>query len=60
LSWTPPWPSAEEVCNYLDALAYSREQLADPIGLPLSMRILGYLDRLRVGTELDRAQSFGR
>lgn len=30
----------EEVCNYLDALAYSRAQLADPKGLPLSMRLL--------------------
>jgi Fic family protein len=30
----------EEVCNYLDALAYAREQLADPRGLPLSMRLL--------------------
>jgi Fic family protein len=30
----------EEVCNYLDALAYARAQLADPKGLPLSMRLL--------------------
>jgi Fic family protein len=30
----------EEVCSYLDALAYSRAQLADPKGLPLSMRLL--------------------
>jgi Fic family protein len=28
------------VCNYLDALAYARAQLADPKGLPLSMRLL--------------------
>jgi len=35
-----PNADVEEVCNYLDALAYSREQLADPIGLPLSMRLL--------------------
>ncbi|HEX8109925.1 MAG TPA: Fic family protein [Kofleriaceae bacterium] len=30
----------EEVCNYLDALTYSRAQLADPKGLPLSTRLL--------------------
>lgn len=41
-----PEPSAqpnadvEEVCNYLDALAHSRNQLADPKGLPMSMRLL--------------------
>ncbi len=29
-----------EVCNYLDALAYARQQLADANGLPLSMRLL--------------------
>src|SRR5690606_19140425 len=30
----------EEVCNYLDALNFAREQLADASGLPLSMRFL--------------------
>jgi Fic family protein len=37
-----PSPTAdiEEVCNYLDALAYSRHELADPRGLPLSIRLL--------------------
>ena len=30
----------EEVCNYLDALNFARTQLADPSGLPLSMRLL--------------------
>lgn len=30
----------EEICNHLDALAYARRQLADPEGLPLSMRLL--------------------
>ena len=30
----------EEVCNYLDALAYAREELARPGGLPLSVRLL--------------------
>lgn len=33
----PPNADVEEVCNYLDALTYAREQLADPQGLPLSM-----------------------
>ena len=32
--------NVEEVCNYLDALAYARAQLATPKGLPLSMRLL--------------------
>ncbi|MBI2394831.1 MAG: Fic family protein [Deltaproteobacteria bacterium] len=35
-----PNADVEEVCNYLDALAYSRAQLTDPNGLPLSMRLL--------------------
>ncbi|MHB1158317.1 MAG: Fic family protein [Phycisphaerales bacterium] len=29
-----------EVCNYLDALAYARRELAKPKGLPLSVRLL--------------------
>ena len=29
-----------EVCNYVDALTYAREQLASPRGLPLSIRLL--------------------
>lgn len=35
-----PSADVEEVCNYLDALAYARAQLADAKGLPLSMRLL--------------------
>jgi Fic family protein len=35
-----PTADVEEICNYLDALAYSRAQLARPHGLPLSMRLL--------------------
>jgi len=35
-----PNEDVEEVCNYLDALTYSRTQLADTQGLPLSMRLL--------------------
>lgn len=30
----------EEVCNYVDALAFARAQIADPKGLPLSTRLL--------------------
>ena len=30
----------EEVCNYVDALAHARRQLADQNGLPLSVRLL--------------------
>lgn len=36
-----PTPDIEEVCNYLEALAFSRSQLSEPAGLPLSMRLLG-------------------
>jgi Fic family protein len=35
-----PNADVEEVCNYIDALAYAREQLAAPRGLPLSIRLL--------------------
>lgn len=35
-----PSAEVEEVRNYLAALAYARGQLADPRGLPLSMRLL--------------------
>lgn len=37
---TPPSADVEEVCNYLDALVYARAELANPRGLPLSMRLL--------------------
>lgn len=40
-----PNADVEEVCNYLEALAYSRAQLADPSGLPLSMRLLSETHR---------------
>jgi Fic family protein len=42
---TAPTADVEEVCNYLDALAYARVQLADETGLPLSMRLLGEAHR---------------
>lgn len=40
-----PSADVEEVCNYLDALAYSRAQLKNPRGLPLSMRLLNETHR---------------
>jgi len=36
----PPTADIEEICNYLDALSYARAELANPRGLPLSMRLL--------------------
>ncbi len=36
----PPNADIEEVCNYLDALSFARSQIADPHGLPLSLRLL--------------------
>ncbi len=41
-----PTADVEEVCNYLDALTFAREQLADPEGLPLSIRLLNESHRL--------------
>lgn len=35
-----PVEDVRDVCNYLDALKYARGQLANPKGLPLSMRLL--------------------
>lgn len=35
-----PDADVEEVCNYVDALKYARQELANPKGLPLSMRLL--------------------
>ncbi len=37
---TKPDADVEEVCNYLDALAWARRELARPKGLPLSMRLI--------------------
>ena len=41
----PENADVEEVCNYVDALTYARGQLADPAGLPLSMRLLNDIHR---------------
>jgi len=38
-----------EVCNYIDGLAFAREQLADPRGLPLSTRLLCDTHRILMG-----------
>jgi Fic family protein len=47
---TKPGADVEEVCNYLDALAWARRELARPKGLPLSMRLLhGVHHRLMKG-----------
>lgn len=42
---TPPNADVEEVCNYLDALTFTRAELANPKGLPLSMRLLSETHR---------------
>ena len=36
----PAAHDVQDVCNYVDALAYARKELARPRGLPLSMRLL--------------------
>ena len=38
-------PDVTEVCNYVEALKYAREQLASERGLPLSMRLLNETHR---------------
>lgn len=40
-----PNHNVQEVCNYLDALAYARRQLGSARGLPLSMRLLNEAHR---------------
>lgn len=40
-----PSAGVQEVCNYLEALAYARAQLAASKGLPLSMRLLNEAHR---------------
>lgn len=42
---TPPDANVEEVCNYLDALSFTRAELANAEGLPLSMRLLNEAHR---------------
>ncbi len=40
-----PTSDVQEVCNYVDGLAYARRQLQSPKGLPLSMRLLNEAHR---------------
>ena len=40
-----PTDDVREICNYLDATRYARAQLANPRGLPLSMRLLNEAHR---------------
>jgi Fic family protein len=40
-----PSADVEEVCNYIDAVAYAREELRKPRGLPLSIRLLNEAHR---------------
>lgn len=40
-----PNADVEDVCNYLDAVTFAREQIADERGLPLSMRLLNETHR---------------
>lgn len=42
---SPPTADVDEICNYLDALTYARGQLADPRGLPISIRLLNEAHR---------------
>jgi Fic family protein len=39
-------PDIDDVCNYIDALKYAREQLASAHGLPLSMRLINETHRM--------------
>lgn len=41
----PPDADVEEVCNYVDALSFARQELSSPKGLPLSMRLLNETHR---------------
>ncbi len=40
-----PDDEVEEICNYLEALSYARQQIGSPDGLPLSMRLLNETHR---------------
>lgn len=42
---TAPNADVEEICNYLDALAYARSEMVSKQGLPLSMRLLNETHR---------------
>jgi len=44
-TWAEPTGDVQEVCNYVDAVAYARRQVKSPKGLPLSMRLLNEAHR---------------
>ncbi len=50
----------EEICNYLDALNYAREQLQRPKGLPLSVRLLNGVHRRLLSGARGQNKSPGR
>ena len=50
----------EEICNYLDALNYAREQLRRPKGLPLSVRLLNGVHRRLLSGARGQNKSPGR
>jgi len=54
-----PPEDVEEICNYLDALAYAREQLRRPKGLPLSLRLLNGAHRRLLSGSRGRHKSPG-
>lgn len=41
----PPSADIQEICNYIAALAYAREEIASPNGLPISIRLLNDVHR---------------
>ena len=52
-----PNADVQEVCNYLEALHYAREELAKPDGLPISVRLLNQMHRrLMQGVRGERKQ----
>jgi len=54
-----PPEDVEEICNYLDALTYARNQLRRPQGLPLSMRLLNGTHRRLLSGARGKYQSPG-
>jgi len=50
----------EEICHYLDALNYAREQLQRPKGLPLSVRLLNGVHRRLLSGARGQNKSPGR
>ena len=55
-----PSEDVEEICNYLDALNYAREQLRRSKGLPLSIRLLNGVHRRLLSGARGQHKSPGR